>query len=112
MAKSDLVLAQRNWERRAAQARAAGLADSSWSGLMQKDLQSVNQGHSPMADKEIVDAIRANAGLSPITDPGKSTGGPLDILGNIPSDIQSIVTGFVPGTVGFVANLGPQLGEL
>jgi hypothetical protein len=79
---------------------------------MQKDLMSVNQGHSPMADAEVLDAIRASAGLSPIKDPQKSTSGPLDILGNIPSDIGSIVTGFIPGTVKYAASLPTQLGDL
>ena len=65
-----------------------------------------------MADAEVLDAIRASAGLSPIKDPQKSTSGPLDILGNIPSDIGSIVTGFIPGTVKYAASLPTQLGDL
>lgn len=74
---------------------------------MQRDIQSVLQGHSPMADAEVQDAMRSSVGLSPITDPSKGHG-LLDILGNIPSDIKNIVTGFIPGTLGYITSLPQQ----
>lgn len=111
MAKNDLQSAKQNWAQRIDQARAAGLPDSAFTGLMQRDLTAVNQGKTPMQNKEVIDAMRASAGLSPIKDPS-SGHGPLDVLGNISSDIRGIVTGFPGGVVNYVTTLPEQMANL
>ena len=109
MAKSDYQTAVNNWNRRASQLRAAGVADSVWKPLAQRDLTAVTQkGSTPMADAEVNDALRAGMGISPIKDPKQSTGGLFDIIGNIPSDVSNLVTGFIPGMV----NEATQLPDL
>lgn len=111
MAKGDLQSAQQNWVRRITQARQAGLPDSSWQTLMQRDLGNVSQGHTPMAEKEVTDAIRSSAGLSPIKDPSSGHSF-FDIIGNIPGDIRDIVTGFPAGVAGYVTSLPKQMADL
>jgi hypothetical protein len=65
-----------------------------------------------MADQEVSDAMRAAVGQSPITDPHKRTGSLFDVIGNIPSDIQNLVTGFVPGTASYIASIPEQATDL
>lgn len=57
-----------------------------------------------MADAEVNDAIRSAVGASPIVDPQKGTS-PLDIIGNIPSDIKNIVIGFPSGVLNYAETL-------
>lgn len=109
--KSDLQTATSKWQQRIAQAKAANVPDFVWKPLMQRDFNSIFQGHSPMADAEVSDAMRAAVGQSPIKDPSKGHG-ILDVIGNIPSDIQNLVTGFIPGAVGYVTSLPQQAADL
>lgn len=109
--KSDLQAAAVNWTRRASQARAAKLPDSSWKPLFQRDIRGILAGHSPIGDREVNDAIYAATNVSPIKDPQKGHG-LLDIVGNIPSDIQNIVTGFPIGVYDYVTTLPHQMGQV
>src|SRR5215472_4676050 len=108
MGKSDLQSAIGKWQQRVSAAHSAGIPSWAYQSLMTRDIQSVIQGHSPMQDKDVTDAIMSAVGRSPVKDPSSGTG-LFDIIGNIPSDIENIVTGYIPGTIGYVASLPQQL---
>ena len=64
-----------------------------------------------MADRQVNDALRMVAAGSPIKSPSKGLN-PLDIIGNIPSDIKDVVTGFPGGVTEYVTTLPEQLHDL
>ena len=107
MASSNEQTAQRRWQQRIASVRSKGISDSVWHGLYQQDMANVQQGKTPMSDADAVDAMRAAMGKSPLQDPHKGTS-PLDVIGNIASDVKDIVTGFPGG----IASLPGQAQDL
>src|SRR6516165_4071069 len=107
MASSNEQTAQRRWQQRIASVRSKGISDSVWHGLYQQDMANVQQGKTPMSDADAVDAMRAAMGKSPLQDPHKGTS-PLDVVGNIASDVKDIVTGFPGG----IASLPGQAQDL
>jgi hypothetical protein len=113
MAKSDYQSAVIKWRQRASQMRSAGVADNVWKPLATKDLTAImQQGKSPMADAQVNDAMKAAIGVSPIKDPQNMVGGIMDIVGNIPSDVQNLVTGFVPGVASMAWHAPEQAADL
>jgi hypothetical protein len=109
--KSDIQLVSRNWATRVQQYNQAGIPTSVWRPLLQRDMRAVVAGHAPLGDREVNDAIYAGSGHPIITDPHKGHG-LFDVLGNIPSDVQNLVTGFVPGIAGYVHSLPEQMGQV
>src|SRR5436189_2628623 len=97
--KSDLQLAAQNWTKRANDATRMGLPASSWQTLMKRDYdQIVQKGSAPMDDKTASDAMLGAIGASPVSTPSVKHG-PLDIIGNIPSDIQNFASSIPAGIV-------------
>jgi hypothetical protein len=111
MAQGDLQAAEIKWRARANASRQRGIPDSAWAGIAKQDLANVAQGHTAMADSLVNDAILGAMRQSPVQNPQPSHSSPLDIFGNIGSDVRDIVTGFIPGTVGYVASLPQQMGD-
>lgn len=108
MARSPYQTTLGAWQKRVQQVRSRNLPDSLWKELAQKDISNVLQGHTPMSDAEVSAAFMAGAGNPLIKDPqaGSSL---VDIPGNIASDVQGLVTDFIPGVAGYVTSLPEQL---
>ena len=111
MAQGDLQAAEIKWRARANASRQRGIPDSAWAGIAKQDLANVAAGHTAMDDSVVNDAILGAMHQSPVTNPQPSHSSPLDIFGNIGSDVRDIVTGFIPGTVGYIASLPEQMGD-
>lgn len=121
MALTPLQTTQKNWERRASVFRNAGISDSVWQGLYNRDMEGVYGGSQGMSDAEIFTGIQSAVHGPQIQDPQAQHGhggilsGILDTVGNIPHDVAGIITGFPAGIAHLVAHLPSEVtntGEL
>lgn len=112
MARSPLEDTAVRWGQRFQQAQAAGIDVNKIRPIAQYDIQRVMRGGTGLNNMQANLAILAGGvGKSLVGDPQKKTSSPLDILGNIPSDIGHIVMGFVPGMVRAAVHLPSEISQ-
>lgn len=115
MPSTTLQTVYRDWSRRAEQFAHANIPTSSWQQLYQRDVQGVYQGGQPMSDAEIYAGVQSAVRGPQIGDPAPQHGGHgilsviTDTIGNIPSDIKGIITGFPAGIAHTAAHFPSEL---
>jgi len=84
-----------NWQKRLAQAQAAGIPESALAPVFKMDLQRLQQGTTPLTNEEAGVALAAAAGAPKIqnTGPSKPDWNPLHLIGRAGQDIGSIAKG-------------------
>lgn len=105
MAKPPLEAAQQKWQQRISILNAAGIPSAKYQQLMERDLQSVQQGGTAMSGDEVKTAILAAAGNQSLIGNPQPSSGLGAILKNIPKDTGNVITGFIPGLVNFIHHL-------
>src|SRR5215471_535632 len=112
---APLQQALSNWNQRAATYNSLGIPQSHWYQIATNDIQNVaNTGASPMSTSDVNAAMASQlAGRSII---GNPTPHHQSLLGqithtitSIPSDVEGLVTGFIPGAVNFAHHLPSEI---